>query len=80
MACQTEIEWSDDDGACEAMMGDQMEIVWSDEEEFMDAIVEDVWENEEEWDELTLDVLFGPDADGRREQEAVEPEELTEYG
>ena len=37
MACQTEIEWSDDDGACEAMMGDQMEIVWSDEEEFMDA-------------------------------------------
>ena len=38
----------------------------------------DVWENEEEWDELTLDALFRPDADGRREQEAVEPDELTD--
>ena len=38
----------------------------------------DVWENEEEWDEITLDALFRPDADGRREQEAVEPDELTD--
>lgn len=80
MACQ--IEWSDDEGACEAVMNEEME--WSDEEEFMDAIagefVEDVWANEEEWDELTLDALFRQDADGRREQEAVEPEELTDFG
>ena len=38
------------------------QIEWSDDEEFMDAIagefVEDVWANEEEWDELTLDALF----------------------
>ena len=40
----------------------------------------DVWENEEEWDEHTLDALFQPNAEGRREQEAVEPEELTDYG
>ena len=40
----------------------------------------DVWENEEEWDELTLDALFQPNAEGRREQEAVEPEELTDHG
>ena len=40
----------------------------------------DVWENEEEWDEHTLDALFQPNAEGRREQEAVEPEELTNHG
>ena len=71
-----------DEGACEAVMNEEME--WSDEEEFMDAIagefVEDVWANEEEWDELTLDALFRQDGDGRREQEAVESEELTEFG
>ena len=80
MACQ--IEWIDDEGACQAVMNEEME--WSDEEEFMDAMagefVEDVWTNEDEWDELTLDVLFRQDADGRREQEAVEPDELTDFG
>ena len=40
----------------------------------------DVWENEEYWDELTLDAMFQPDTEGRREQEAVEPEGLTDYG
>ena len=30
MACQTEIVWSNDDGACVAVIGDQMEVVWSD--------------------------------------------------